>query len=240
MQYIDIIETYLFELGKQIPFLSSFDIKMIQDWEKKQIPLYIALKGIRQRLHIYERYKKDEDNSFPRHLSYFDSGVQKLFAGFIKRMVGDKQLFDELNKKDEFNKKNGASKSSVKENRANKKIDIKKQFIFLLVQACNSAQIKDAQNIKHDYLKKAEKQDTADDDFFAFAIDVNNQLTQLLFQSMEQADQKKTEQLIIDKIVAQFPQISTKALKNKLIFEKMEYFRKIHNVEFISLRELSK
>jgi|GEM_PF-2666001 len=76
-RYLDVIEEALLAFGSDHAVLSALDVQVILGWQQAGIPLAIALKGIRQGVHVFERTRKAED-PFPRRLAYFSTWVQKL------------------------------------------------------------------------------------------------------------------------------------------------------------------
>lgn len=76
-RYLDVIEEALLAFGSDHAALSALDVQVVLGWQQAGIPLAIALKGIRQGVHVFERTRKAED-PFPRRLAYFSTWVQKL------------------------------------------------------------------------------------------------------------------------------------------------------------------
>jgi hypothetical protein len=83
--YIDVIEDALVEAGREAAVLSALDVQTILAWQQAGIPLAVALKGIRQGVHVFERTRRAED-PFPRRVAYFSTWVNKGFGRYRQRV----------------------------------------------------------------------------------------------------------------------------------------------------------
>ena len=83
--YLAIIEEALAEAGRDALILSALDVQAILDWQRDGVPLGVALKGVRQGAHVFERTSRP-GAAFPRRVSFFTPWVNKLQKRYRDRV----------------------------------------------------------------------------------------------------------------------------------------------------------
>jgi hypothetical protein len=84
-RYLEVIEEALLAFGSDAAMLSALDVQVVLGWQQAGIPLAIALKGLRQGVHVFESTRKAED-PFPRRVAYFSTWVQRMFQRYRARV----------------------------------------------------------------------------------------------------------------------------------------------------------
>lgn len=84
--YLDAVEDALLVAGRDALVLSALDVQTVVSWQERRIPLHVVMKGIRQGLHVFERYRKD-DEAFPRRITYFSRWIDALFESWRGRVM---------------------------------------------------------------------------------------------------------------------------------------------------------
>lgn len=84
-RYLEVVEEALLAFGSDAVMLSALDVQIVLGWRQAGIPLAIALKGLRQGVHVFESTRKAED-PFPRRVAYFSTWVQRMFQRYRARV----------------------------------------------------------------------------------------------------------------------------------------------------------
>jgi hypothetical protein len=84
--YLDAVEDALLVAGRDALMLSALDVQTVVSWQERGVPLHVVMKGIRQGLHVFERYRKD-DETFPKRLTYFARWIDALFESWRGRVM---------------------------------------------------------------------------------------------------------------------------------------------------------
>jgi hypothetical protein len=83
--YLAVVEEALLQMGRESALLSALDVQTVLDWQARGVPLCVALKGLRQGAHVWER-KHAYGEAFPSRLSYFSTWVDKLHKAWGDRV----------------------------------------------------------------------------------------------------------------------------------------------------------
>jgi len=225
-RYLDVIEEALVAFGADHAVLSALDVQVVLGWQQAGVPLAIALKGLRQGVHVWERTRKQE-NPFPRRLSYFATWVQKLHQRqrarvFVPAAPAPSSDAGQISARD------AGPLATVRAELARLRTDAPSPQADVLADL---ARILD---------ESAAAFEADPDALLAFAVEANARLAEAALGGLDATARAALERTAEASVRARFPLASLEALSTRARLELRGLLAEHHRARFFDLRELSR
>ena len=230
--YTDAVEANLFDLGKTTPFFSGADQAIISSWQRRELPLYVVLKGLRQRMHVYNRVRKQEDPTFPSGVDFFAKGVDTQYDQLQKRLIGaheDGAVSAPAPRRSQKGKKRSGPASST---------ELTSRFNEKLIEL-REGQADEAVIAFIDELLREGAGDAAHTDIFTAATALNELICERATAGLPEETRLLEEREARTRLFAMFPGMSPRAYNLKRAHERKRALMRDHGVRFVDLGELS-
>jgi hypothetical protein len=232
-RYLDVIEEALLAFGSDHAVLSALDVQVVLGWQQAGVPLAIALKGLRQGVHVWERTRKVED-PFPRRLSYFATWVHKLHQRQKARVFATAPApTPSIPAPDEAPDRPAPDAPSPAWAAVRTELD-------RLASGAPAALAPTLADLDREVRQGAAEWTTDADRALAFAVDANGRLAEATLATLEPTARDALQRTAEATVRARLPLATPEALAARARLELRRLLAERHDARFFDLRELSR